>query len=180
MQRVLAGRLSDKAKGTYIVTREEEVADLKRTDIRLLTTKGKQKAVIEVKIADKRWSLSELEQALRVQLVGKYLRDANCKAGCLLLTNHDKKKFWMHPETNRQIYFPEMITFLNEKAKALEEEKLYSIRISVFGLDLTEPADIIRSLKEARKTVIDETRNHLFPALDLKDDYHGSKSNYQL
>ena len=142
MQRVLAGRLSDKAKGTYIVTREEEVADLKRTDIRLLTTKGKQKAVIEVKIADKRWSLSKLEQALRVQLVGKYLRDASCKAGCLLLTNHDKKIFWMHPETNRQIYFPEMITFLNEKAKALEEEKLYSIRISVFGLDLIEPADI--------------------------------------
>ena len=139
MQRTLAGRLRDKAKDAYLVTREEEVADKKRTDIRLLTVRGNQKAVIEVKIADKRWSLSQLEQALRTQLIGKYLRASNCKAGCLLLTNHEKKKYWIHPETKKWIYFSELITFLNEKAKVLEEEKSHSIRIAVFGLDLTEP-----------------------------------------
>ena len=139
MQRTLAGQLEDKANGAYVVTREEEVADRKRTDIRLLTIKGNQKAVIEVKIADKRWTLSQLEQALCSQLVGKYLRDANCKAGCLLLTNHNEKKFWIHPETNKRIHFSELIAFLKNKAMALEEEKLHTIRISVFGLDLTEP-----------------------------------------
>ena len=139
MQRTLAGRLEDKANGAYVVTREDEVADRKRTDIRLLTIKGNQKAVIEVKIADKRWTLSQLEQALRTQLVGKYLRDANCKAGCLLLTNHNEKKFWIHPETKKRIHFSELIAFLKNKATALEEEKLHTIRISVFGLDLTEP-----------------------------------------
>ena len=141
MQRTLAAKLEEKGNGAYRVSREEEVADGKKTDIRLLTIKGNQKAVIEVKIADKRWSLSQLKRALSTQLVEKYLRDSNCKAGCLLLTNHDKNKYWMHPETSRRLYFSELIDYLNIKAKTLEAEKLHSIRIAVFGLDLTEPVD---------------------------------------
>ena len=137
MQLTLAGRLRDEAKNSYKVTREEEVANQKRTDIRLLAVNCDQKAVIEVKIADSRWSLSDLNKALRDQLVGKYLGDANCKAGCLLLTCHDVNKYWIHPETRRRIKFPALIAYLNEKAAALEEENMRTTRISVFGLDLT-------------------------------------------
>ena len=139
MQRTLAGRLKDKANGAYSVAREEEVADRKKTDIRLSTVNGDQKAVVEVKIADRRWSLTNLEQALRNQLVGQYLRDANCKAGCLLLTCHNKEKYWIHPDTRKRLKFSEIVTFLNEKATALEEEKLHDVRVAVFGLDLTDP-----------------------------------------
>ena len=89
-----------------------------------------------MKIADSRWSLSDLNKALRDQLVGKYLGDANCKAGCLLLTCHDANKYWIHPETRRRIKFPALIAYLNEKAAALEEENMRTTRISVFGLDL--------------------------------------------
>src|SRR5437588_3992315 len=81
MQRTLARRIRDTARGAYIVTREEEVADLKRTDIRLAAVRGDQRAVIEIKIADQRWSLTDLEGALRNQLVGQYLRHQSCKAG---------------------------------------------------------------------------------------------------
>ena len=122
-----------------LVTREEEVADGKRTDIRLSTTKGDQKAVVEVKIADKGWTLTNFVQALRDQLVGKYLRQATCKAGCLLLTYHGRKKHWKHPETRKQIKFPELVTILKDKAQALEAETQYDVRIAVFGLDLTDP-----------------------------------------
>ena len=139
MQRTLARRIKEKANGAYLVTREEEVADGKRTDIRLSTTKGDQKAVIEVKIADKGWTLTNFVQALRDQLVGKYLRHANCKAGCLLLTYHGKKKHWEHPETKERIKFPELVTILKDKAQALEAETQYDVRIAVFGLDLTDP-----------------------------------------
>ena len=91
MQRTLARRIREKANGTYIVTREEEVADGKRTDIRLLTTNGNQKTVIEVKIVD-HWTLKQLEEALQEQLMGKYLRHANCKAGCLAADLPRKKE----------------------------------------------------------------------------------------
>ena len=138
MQRTLARRIKEKSNGAYLVTREEEVVDRKRTDIRLSTTNGDQKAVVEVKIADKRWTLTDFERALREQLVGKYLRHTNCKAGCLLLTCHDKEKYWIHPETRKQVKFPGIIKFLNDKARTLQSEK-DDVRIAVFGLDLTDP-----------------------------------------
>ena len=43
MQRMLARRLNERANGAYLVTREEEVADKKRTDIRLLALRGGEK-----------------------------------------------------------------------------------------------------------------------------------------
>ena len=138
MQRILAQRIKTRANGAYKVTREEEVADQKRIDIRLLAINGDQKVAVEVKIADN-WSLTRLEQALRNQLVGQYLRHNNCKAGCLLLTYNGEKGYWIHAETRKHVKFPEIIKLLNDKAQALQEEKLHDVRISVFGLDLTDP-----------------------------------------
>lgn len=139
MQRTLSLRIEAKARGAFVVTREDEVADLKRTDIRLSSVTGEQKAAIEVKLADKRWSLTDLERALRSQLDGQYLRHVNCRAGCLLLTYDGRKKFWQHPETRTRLNFQAMVAYLNEKARALEIEKMHSVRIAVVGLDLTDP-----------------------------------------
>ena len=140
MQRTLASRLRTAANGAYKVVREEEVADRKSTDIRLLAARDDQKAVIEVKIADnKNWTLINLEKALRTQLLGQYLRHANCKAGCLLLTYRGKKKYWVDPDTKKRLTFQHVIKLLEEKARALEVEKLHDVRLGIFGIDLTEP-----------------------------------------
>jgi hypothetical protein len=139
MQRTLAWRLDAKSNGAYVVTREDEVADRKRTDIRLSAVRGDQKAVAEVKIADTRWSLSDFELALRNQLVGQYLRHASCKAGCLLLTYDGKKQYWVNPDSRKQMRFPELVSYLNEKAQVIEVEQRGDIRLSVFGLDFTDP-----------------------------------------
>ena len=137
MQRTLAWRIRDKAKGAYRVTREEEVADQKRPDIRLWTIKKDHKAAVEIKIADK-YSLNQLDKALRDQLVGQYLRPSYCKAGCLLLTYHGRKLYWQCPKTEKRLNFSEGVAWLNNKAKILEREKK-DIRLAVFGLDLTDP-----------------------------------------
>lgn len=144
MQQNLAERLDMRANGAYRVTREEEVADRKETDIRLLAVKGNQKAVVEVKITAK-WSGPDLEKALRDQLVGQYLRDANCKAGCLLLTYHGEEKHWEHPDTEERLDFSEMVAFLKDRARTLEEEHPHDIRLAVFGLDLTAPSPMATS-----------------------------------
>ena len=125
------------------VMREDEVADAKQPDIRLATVGGiDQRVVLEVKIADKGWSLVDLEDALRKQLVGQYLRHANCRGGCLLLTHHGRKKYWMHADTKKRLTFSEVVGILREKARALEQEHKHRISVEVFGLDLTdsEPA----------------------------------------
>ena len=139
MQRTLAWRLDNGANGAYRVTREDEVADRNSTDIRLSAVVGDQKAVVEVKIADSRWTLADLRRALRNQLVGKYLRHANCKVGCLLLSYHGEKSYWKHPDTGRHLRFAEMVGFLNDEARAIENETMHDVHVAVFGLDLTDP-----------------------------------------
>ena len=80
MQRTLALRLEAISCGAYMVSREDEVADRKRTDIRLSLQTGI-RAAIEIKMAES-WTVTDLEQALRDQLVGQYLRYPTCRAGC--------------------------------------------------------------------------------------------------
>ena len=135
MQLTLAGRFRERANGAYAVTREDEVADGKHPDIRLSAVGVDQRVVIEVKIADN-WSLTEIERALRNQLVGRYLRHSNCKDGCLLLTYHGRKSYWIHPDTNARFTFLEIVQFLKDIAQTIEQEDLRDIRIAVFGLDL--------------------------------------------
>ena len=93
---------------------------------------------MEVKIADNGWSLSDLQRALRDQLVGQYLRHSNCKAGCLLLTYRGSKHFWVHPDTRKRLAFSEIVEILKDQAVSLEKESSHDVRIAVFGLDLTE------------------------------------------
>ena len=137
MQRTLARRLRDASKGAYIVSREEEVADLKKTDIRLSATRGGQKAAIEVKIADK-WSFLELERALRTQLIGQYLRHDTCRAGCLLLTYHGRKTNW-RIEGGRGLSFAQLMEQLRSLAHMLQSENEHRVRLAVCALDLTDP-----------------------------------------
>ena len=145
MQRTLSRRLKERAKDAYRVIREDEVADAKQPDIRLATIGGvDQKVVLEVKIADKGWSLVNLEDALREQLVGQYLRHANCWGGCLLLTYHGRKTFWVHPDSKQRLSFSDVVGVLREKARALEREHQDRIRVEVFGLDLTDPQPVSR------------------------------------
>ncbi len=140
MQRTLARRLKEGAKGAYSVTREEEVADGKHTDIRLAAVDGDQKAVIEVKIAD-RWTLKKLRQALRNQLLSQYLRHSDCKAGCLLLTYHGRKQHWVHqvhPENKEILTFSQVVELLKDEARSIEKEGAYDVRLAVIGFDLTD------------------------------------------
>jgi len=138
MQRTLALRLKDRSKGCYRVVREDEVADLKMPDIRMLSPCNDHKCVIEIKLADK-WTVKDLEQALEHQLTGQYLRHKTCKAGCLLLTYNGDKAYWCHPKTNKHMKFKDLLDLLNKKAERLELRLDYSIKICVFGLDLTDP-----------------------------------------
>jgi hypothetical protein len=139
MQRTLAFRLREKAKAAYKVTREEEVADRKRTDIRLVATRGEQRAVIEVKIADERWSLRELELALRDQLVGQYLRSDTCRAGCLLLTYNGSKDRWKHFGSGRFLNFSQLLEWLRQIALEIERDSEFKVSLGVCGLDLRDP-----------------------------------------
>lgn len=136
MQRTLAYRLEGISRGAYTVTRESEVADSKRTDIRIAAVRGDQKATIEVKIADDRWSIRELESALHDQLVRRYLRPSTSRAGVLLLTFNGNKNYWLHPASHKQMAFEDVVEHLANLARETEQLENHSLRLSVYGLDL--------------------------------------------
>ncbi len=129
-------RLEGQANGAYFVTREEEVADQKHTDIRLSCVGRDQRAVVEVKIADK-WTLQQLGHALQNQLEGQYLRHSKCKAGCLLLTYHGRKNYWIRPDSKKRLQFAEVVEYLKEKVRILAN--MPDVRVTAVGLDLTAP-----------------------------------------
>lgn len=132
MQVLLAKKLSDAAHGRYIVSREEEVVDKKEPDIRLSTPTAR--CAIEVKMGDN-WSVAELEDAIKNQLVGQYLRHSNCTAGCLLITYAGDKGF-NDPNTGKAIRFEDVIEQLRRYAATLEKAENGRIRLAIFPLDL--------------------------------------------
>ena len=96
MRRAIARELESRANDMYSASQEGVTGDEKETDIRLISKGSSQEAVIELKIGDKPRSARELVDAIRIQLVGKYLKPAERRAGCLLITLA-KSKTWLHP-----------------------------------------------------------------------------------
>ena len=141
-QVILADQLRAKVRGLATVHREEQVKDDKRPDIRLTAGPGLRGAV-EVKVADS-WSWAELLEALRDQLVGRYLRHEGCRAGVLLLT-HVAKKHWILPDRSRAS-FAELCRRLEAEAKVIERDAP-DIRVTVVGFDLG--AGALRTASEA-------------------------------
>lgn len=140
MQQALAKRLHDKANKAYRIDREAEVVDGKKTDIRFLSVRSSQQAVIEIKLGNKKRSAKHLRQDLRDQLVGRYMRHEDCRAGCLLITLN-KDRSWEHPDSRTKMSFEELIDFLNEHAAERSKEFGFGMRLSVVGLDLRAPID---------------------------------------
>lgn len=87
LQPHIARYFYDHARGLFTVTRESEVADKKKTDVVLGTTQAGN-ATIEIKVG---WSVTELEVAIKDQLVGQYLRHPDCQVGHLLVTYAGRK-----------------------------------------------------------------------------------------
>lgn len=129
-----ANRLHRSECGVYSVIREEEVVDNKKPDIRIAAQEFDCRVTIELKVGD-RYSVRELEDALAVQLSGKYLRHKRCTAGYLLVTYGGRKKF-THPETKKTMSFQEIEQHLSAKATSLSRTTNGEKLIKVFGVDL--------------------------------------------
>jgi hypothetical protein len=138
MQVWLAKRLQEKANGAYRVDREAMVINAKETDIRLLSVRTDQQAVIELKLANNGYSYPDLLGALENQLVGQYMKHDNCRAGCLLITMAETRE-WQHPETGSRVSFRAVIEMLRARSQALMSELNFALKIDVVGVDLTQP-----------------------------------------
>ena len=135
MRREIARALRISANHAYTVDQEAVTADQKETDIRLRSTGSNQQSVIELKIGEKERSARELRNAIREQLVTKYMAPEECGAGCLLIiTSTDRT--WQHPETAKILDLYALIELLNTEVENIVSEMRGGLRLAVRGLNL--------------------------------------------
>ena len=134
MRRELARALRDAANQSYTIDQESVTADEKETDIRFRSTGSNQQGTIELKLGDERTG-SDLFNAIRDQLLTKYMASEECRAGCLLVTIARDRQ-WDHPKTRQRIGFEELMSVLNEEAQKLSIELGGAAKLMAKGLDL--------------------------------------------
>ncbi len=116
VQNWVADRLRQESGRAYSVERESHVADEKEPDIRVRAKASDASAPIEVKVAE-RWTLEQLEEAVEVQLCGRYLRTVEARHGIMLLVHQRRRpRGWKDPATQRMLDFAEVMANLREVA----------------------------------------------------------------
>ena len=130
----LAARLLDTPGRRFGVSREDEVDVQKEPDIHLHHPVGK--VCIEIKPLDaRRYTANELIEALRDQLVGQYLGGLNSRHGILVLFLL-KERTWQL-QGNRRASFPELLEFMENKAKEILAVTPTIENLRIFGIDCT-------------------------------------------
>ncbi|MFZ2630073.1 MAG: hypothetical protein WA081_14195 [Desulfosalsimonadaceae bacterium] len=133
----LASKLQERSRNRYMVPQEEEIDRRERPDLRI-ERPGMAPVSIEVKWADKNWTLPDLLERLENQLVGQYLRDDNSRYGIYLLGYIGRKKIWENPSNSSRLSFEEVVTVIDDRAKKIVEERRNVEDIAVISMDFTD------------------------------------------
>ncbi len=143
VQNWLAEQLRLRANGRFHVHREPEVADKKEPDITISAIGALIELAIEVKHGGKGWTVSQLEVALRLQLVENYLRTGTRRRGILVITGHGNKT-WREPTSNFSLSFEAVIQRLQALSETLTSNATGTIRAVVVGIDASPTKVCIR------------------------------------
>lgn len=143
VQNWFADKLASMQGRSYSLEREPHVAEEKEPDIRLGSLRSPEaKSPIEIKVAGS-WSLAELEEALTVQLRGRYLRDKDNRFGILLVVHNTvRTRGWK--KENEFLTFPEVIAHLNSIAQSMASADALAPQMTVVGIDLSTFAQRIK------------------------------------
>ena len=133
LQKFIAERLDELRRGRYSVVRETEVDNREKPDIRLLHP-HLSPVSIEIKWAHK-WTVTDLEDGLKNQLVGQYLRAVDSTHGIYLLVNAKSGRTWKLMA--KKLDFNGLLQHLQILAKKIEREREGVDRLEVIGIDLT-------------------------------------------
>ncbi|MEG3619800.1 hypothetical protein V5T82_15145 [Magnetovibrio sp. PR-2] len=135
LQKYMAERLGELARGRYSVVREAEVDNEKEPDIRLLFA-DINSTTIEIKWAHK-WRLVELEEALTDQLVSQYLKAEDSGHGILLVVNAENGKTWSKRGMKQNFSFDALLNHLSVMAHEIERTTPGVSRLEIIGIDVS-------------------------------------------
>lgn len=144
VQQWLSERLEDRSKGRYHRYREPQVAERNEPDIVLASTCAPVEVAIEIKNANKGWTVKQLENALANQLAGDYLLPQNRRHGILVISLH-KPRVW---HVNAESWdFDRLISHLTRYAERVTSNRAGSVEVRVVAINAW------RAEKEAPKNM---------------------------
>ncbi|MDT4807859.1 hypothetical protein FQZ97_407130 [compost metagenome] len=136
VQEWLAERLTERKGGRFHVHREAQVAERNEPDIVISSTASTAELAIEIKHANKGWTVQQLEKAITSQLVGDYLRTPSRRHGILVVTMHRRRRWKLDGEW---LEFPQLIKHLESVAANTVCNRYGSLEVKVVGIDACDP-----------------------------------------
>jgi hypothetical protein len=148
VQNWFADALASRQTRSFSLEREPHVAEEKEPDIRLSSLRDPgARCPIEIKVAGS-WSLRQLEDALTVQLRGRYLRDRVNRFGILLVVHNTVRKLgWRCGE--EYISFAAVMVHLSGLAREMASSDALAPQVVTVGIDLSRLA--VKVVAEAAK-----------------------------
>lgn len=133
MQLWMARELELHARGSYGVTRENELANRTKPDV-IVDTAGKQ-ITLELKVADKR-KVSDLLDDLEHQLLNDYMGDVRTNFGLfVVMVKNPSKQF---PHKGRRLSVPQLRKVLQARSDALSKRLMGRNTVAVIVFALTK------------------------------------------
>jgi hypothetical protein len=137
VQKWVADRLRLKQGRSFSVEREPHVVDEKEPDVRIRAKATDANVSMEIKVAES-WSLRELDDALAVQLCGRYLRSDRGRYGVLLLVHQNgRPRGWEDKTGGGHLSFPQVVDRLRKRALEISGESHDSPQPEVAMLDVS-------------------------------------------
>jgi hypothetical protein len=137
VQNWVADRLRLKQGRSFSVEREPHVVHEKEPDVRVRAKATDANVAMEIKVAES-WSLKGLDDALEVQLCGRYLRACDGRYGILLLIHRRARpKGWEDKSTGNYLSFAEVVARLSARAAIISGTGHNSPQPEVTVLDVS-------------------------------------------
>ncbi len=153
VQNWVADRLRRDQGRSYSVEREPHVVEEKEPDIRFRAKASDADVPMEIKVAES-WSLNDLEGALKVQLVGRYLRDRHNRYGILLLVHQGSRPIGWKTAAGDYLTFEQMVRHLQSIARsvAAKSPNAPQPEIAVIDVSSVNSASKVNSASQKAKT----------------------------
>ena len=136
VQKWMADRLRIHQGRSYSVEREPHVVQEKEPDIRFRAKASDANVPMEIKVAES-WTLGQLEDALRLQLVGRYLRDRHNRFGILLLVHQKARPKGWRTAAGEFLAFAQVVSHVAALARSIAAESPIAPQVEIAVIDVS-------------------------------------------
>jgi hypothetical protein len=130
----LVEQMNLRARGRFNSYREAQIAHGNKPDVIVSSTSAQCEVGIEVKHGGKKWTLKQLDKALRQQLAQDYLKPLTRRHGIFVITNH-RRRTWLNAQLNESITFDCLMRILEATAATLVKNDIGAIEVKCFGVN---------------------------------------------